>query len=112
MAIISGGAVRMANLCVATCHSVNGVSALHSEILKNTVFHDFYTVTPDKFKNVTNGIAYRRWLCQSNPALTALLTELIGDKFVLDGDELLRLRAFKDDKDVLEKLRRIDLAAE
>ena len=107
MAIISGGAVRMANLCVATCHSVNGVSALHSEILKNTVFHDFYTVTPDKFKNVTNGIAYRRWLCQSNPALTALLTELIGDKFVLDGDELLRLRAFKDDKDVLEKLRRI-----
>lgn len=107
MAVISGGAVRMANLCVAACHSVNGVSALHSEILKETVFKDFYTVTPDKFKNVTNGIAYRRWLCQSNPELTALITELIGDKFILDGDELLRLRDFRDDKGVLEMLRKI-----
>ena len=109
MAVISGGAVRMANLCVAACHSVNGVSALHSEILKDTVFHDFYTVTPDKFKNVTNGIAYRRWLCQANPELTGLITELIGDKFILDGDELLRLRDFKDDKGVLEMLQKIKL---
>lgn len=107
MAVISGGAVRMANLCVAACHSVNGVSALHSEILKKTVFSDFYSVTPDKFQNVTNGIAYRRWLCQANPELTALITELIGDKFILDGDELLGLRAFKDDKNVLETLRKI-----
>ena len=107
MAIISGGAVRMANLCVAACHSVNGVSALHSEILKETVFHDFYTVTPDKFRNVTNGIAYRRWLCQANPELTELISDLIGDKFILDGDELLRLRDFKDDKGVLEMLQKI-----
>ena len=107
MAIISGGAVRMANLCVAACHSVNGVSALHSEILKETVFRDFYTVTPDKFKNVTNGIAYRRWLCQANPELTALITELIGDKFVLEADELLRLRDFQNDKGVLEMLGKI-----
>ena len=107
MAVISGGAVRMANLCVAACHSVNGVSALHSEILKETVFNDFYTVTPEKFKNVTNGIAYRRWLCQSNPELTGLIKELIGDKFVYDGDELLRLRDFKDDKGVLEMLAKI-----
>ena len=107
MAIISGGAVRMANLCVAACHSVNGVSALHSEILKDTVFRDFYALTPDKFKNVTNGIAYRRWLCQSNPELTALITELIGDKFILQADELLRLREYKDDAGVLEMLRRI-----
>ena len=107
MAIISGGAVRMANLCIAACHSVNGVSALHSEILKETLFHDFYTVTPDKFKNVTNGIAYRRWLCQANPELTALITELIGDKFILNADELLRLRDFKDDKGVLEMLGKI-----
>ena len=107
MAVISGGAVRMANLCVAACHSVNGVSALHSEILKETVFRDFYTLTPDKFKNVTNGIAYRRWLCQANPELTALITELIGDKFILEADELLRLREFKDDAGVLEMLRRI-----
>lgn len=107
MAIISGGAVRMANLCVAACHSVNGVSALHSEILKETVFRDFYTVTPDKFKNVTNGIAYRRWLCQANPELTALITELIGDKFILEADELLRLRDFQNDKGVLEMLGKI-----
>ena len=58
--------------------SVNGVSALHSEILKETVFHDFYTEMPQKFTNVTNGIAHRRWLCQSNPELASLLTELIG----------------------------------
>ena len=70
MAIMSNGIVRMANLCVAGSHSVNGVSALHSEIVKNTVFNDFYKLTPNKFKNVTNGIAHRRWLCQSNPLLT------------------------------------------
>lgn len=70
MAIISNGVVRMANLCVAACHSVNGVSALHSQILKDSVFKDFYGLTPLKFKNVTNGIAHRRWLCQSNPALS------------------------------------------
>ena len=107
MAVISGGAVRMANLCVAACHSVNGVSALHSEILKETVFRDFYTVTPDKFTNVTNGIAYRRWLCQANPELTELIADLIGDKFILDGDELLRLREFKDDKGVLQMMQKI-----
>ncbi len=80
MAIVSGGVVRMANLCVAGSHSVNGVSALHSEILKETVFNDFYTITPDKFKNVTNGIAFRRWICQANPELTKFVSELIGDR--------------------------------
>lgn len=107
MAVVSNGVIRMANLCVASSHSVNGVSALHSEILKETVFHDFYVLTPDKFKNVTNGIAHRRWLCQSNPELTALLTELIGGGFVYDANELLKLREFKDDEKVLEKLREI-----
>lgn len=109
MAIISGGVVRMANLCVAGSHSVNGVSALHSEILKDTVFHDFYTITPDKFKNVTNGIAFRRWICQANPLLTDFITELIGDGFITRSDELLKLRNFKDDKQVLEKLNAIKL---
>src|SRR5699024_723925 len=89
MAIMSNGVVRMANLCVASAHSVNGVSALHSEILKESVFHDFYMLTPNKFKNVTNGIAHRRWLCQSNPELTKLLEELIGGGFVYHADELL-----------------------
>ena len=107
MAIVSQGVVRMANLCVAGSHSVNGVSALHSEILKDTVFHDFYTITPDKFKNVTNGIAFRRWICQANPELTAYITELIGDKFITKSDELLKLRDFANDKQVLEKLDKI-----
>lgn len=107
MAVISNGVVRMANLCVLACHSVNGVSALHSEILKNTVFNDFYTLTPDKFKNVTNGIAHRRWLCQANPELTALITELIGNKFIYDGDELLKLREYADDASVLARLEEI-----
>ncbi len=107
MAVMSNGVVRMANLCVASAHSVNGVSALHSEILKDTVFHDFYTLAPNKFKNVTNGIAHRRWLCQSNPELTNLLKELIGDGFIYRADELLKLRDYKDDRSVLQELERI-----
>lgn len=107
MAIVSSGVVRMANLCVAGSHSVNGVSALHSQILKDTVFNDFYTITPDKFCNVTNGIAFRRWICQANPKLTEYITELIGDKFITKSDELLKLRDFKDNKEVLAKLSEI-----
>ncbi len=110
MAVTSNGVIRMANLCVAACHSVNGVSALHSQILKDTVFNDYYQLTPDKFKNVTNGIAHRRWLCQSNPELTALITELIGDGFVYKADELLKLQKFADDKKVLDKLEAIKLS--
>ena len=110
MAIISNGVVRMANLCVAVCHKVNGVSALHSEILKNSVFKDFYTLEPDKFTNVTNGIAHRRWLCQANPRLSSYITSLIGDGFVYDGDELLKLRKYKDDAAVLSDLRKIKTA--
>ena len=109
MAVISGGAIRMANLCVAACHSVNGVSALHSQILKDTLFNDYYKITPDKFKNVTNGIAHRRWLCQANPELTAYITELIGDGFIYDGNELEKLRKFKNDKKVLAKIEKIKL---
>ncbi len=109
MAIVSNGIIRMANLCVAGSHSVNGVSALHSQILKDSVFNDFYTVTPDKFKNVTNGIAHRRWLCQSNPQLTAYLTKLIGGDFVYDASTLSKLADFADDKEVLDKLAEIKL---
>ena len=110
-AIISNGAVRMANLCVAACHSVNGVSGLHSQILKDTLFNDFYRLTPDKFTNVTNGIAHRRWLCQANPRLTKYITELLGDdKFVYDAENLSRLTAFKDNDEVLEKIAEIKKA--
>lgn len=110
MAVTSNGVIRMANLCVATCHSVNGVSALHSQILKDTIFNDYYNLTPDKFKNVTNGIAHRRWLCQANPELSSYITDLIGDGFVYDADELLKLKKFADDKKVLAKLEKIKLS--
>ena len=106
-AIISGGAVKMANLCVAACHKVNGVSALHSDILKKTVFRDYYALTPEKFTNVTNGIAHRRWLCQANPLLTEFLQEKIGKGFILNAGELSKLRDFADDDEVLGELRKI-----
>ena len=106
-AIIQGGIVRMANLCVAACHCVNGVSRLHSEILKDTVFRDQYKLEPEKFTNVTNGIAFRRWLCQSNPELTKLITDCIGPDFIKHNEKLIDFRKFKDDKQVLEQLRKI-----
>ena len=97
----------MANLCVASCHSVNGVSKLHSEILKDTLFNDYYRVTPEKFTNVTNGIAFRRWLCQSNPELTALISENIGTDFILHNEKLKEFIKYADDKTVLESLEKI-----
>ena len=107
MAICSNGIVRMANLCVAVCHTVNGVSALHSEILKDTIFHDFYKLTPKKFTNVTNGIAHRRWLCQSNPELTDYIAKLIGKNFVYNGMELEKLKKYADDEKVLTRFAEI-----
>lgn len=104
MSIIKDNQIHMATLCVAVSHSVNGVSKLHSEIIKDSVFHDEYMTTPDKFKNVTNGIAYRRWLYQSNHGLTDLLTECIGNKFIKDGTELATFRKFENDDAVLERL--------
>jgi len=101
MAIISYGVIKMANLCVAACHSVNGVSKLHSEIVKYTVFKDAYTVMPEKFHNVTNGIAHRRWLCQANPDLCDFIEKRIGDGFVLNGAELAKLEPYADRKDSL-----------
>lgn len=109
MAVLNDGIVRMANLAVIGSHSINGVSKLHSEILKETVFKDFYQVMPDKFKNVTNGIAHRRWLNQANPGLASLITELIGDGYVYDAAELKKLMAYKNDSAVLEKLQKIKL---
>ncbi len=104
MSIIKDNTVHMATLCVAASHSVNGVSKLHSEIIKQSVFHDEYENTPEKFKNVTNGIAYRRWLYQSNPGLTNLLKDTIGPKFIKDGAELEKFRKFADDEEVLNRL--------
>ena len=106
-AVVSNGIVRMANLCVATCHSVNGVSKLHSEIIVNELFKDYAKMTPEKFKNVTNGIAHRRWLCCANPELTSFLNETIGDDFIKDARNLEKLMAFEDDKQVLTRLEEI-----
>lgn len=89
------------------CHTINGVSKLHSEILKKSIFKDYYTITPERFTNVTNGIAYRRWLCQSNPGLTKLLSELIGTGFKNDSMELKKLEKYHGDKAVLESLRKV-----
>ncbi len=107
MAVIHDGIVRMANLAVIASHSVNGVSKLHSEILKESVFSDFYNVTPEKFKNVTNGIAHRRWLNQSNPGLAAFITDLVGNEFERDANALEKLLAYKNDAAVLERLAEI-----
>lgn len=107
MSIIFNHKLRMANLCVTTANKVNGVSSLHSSILRNELFHGFAQMEPDKFTNVTNGIAYRRWLCQANPGLSSLLDELIGPGFRKDAQELLKLKAFQEDGVVLNKLEAI-----
>ena len=107
MSIISYGQVRMANLCAVACHSINGVSKLHSEILVKSIFKDFYAMYPDRFCNVTNGIAHRRWLCYSNPNLASLLDECIGTGYRHNPIELNEFAKFADDQAVLEKVRAI-----
>ena len=107
MAILANNSVRMANLSVIGSNKVNGVSTLHSQILKDRVFKDFNDIYPEKFTNVTNGIDHRRWLCQSNPGLTDLLKECIGDGFVSDASQMSEFLKFQDDKQVTEALAKI-----
>lgn len=109
MSIVENNKVKMATLCVHACHHVNGVAKIHSEIIKKETFKDEYENTPEKFTNVTNGIAYRRWLYQSNEGLTELLKEKIGSGFLKDASQLSKLNKFKDDKEVLERLAEIKL---
>jgi starch phosphorylase len=100
MAIITGGVdrcINMARLAIVGSHAVNGVSMLHSDILKNGLFKDFSLMTPEKFRNVTNGITPRRWLLQSNPQLSDLITEAIGEQWMKDLDELQKLEPLADD---------------
>ena len=104
MALIGDNQVRMANICAYTANSINGVSKLHSEIIKDSVFHDYYLFKPQAFKNVTNGIAYRRWLLASNPGLCKLLDETIGDGYKHDASDLSKLNKFENDKTVLKQL--------
>ena len=107
MAVVAYNQIRMANLSVAASHTVNGVSALHSEILKQTVFHDYYKAMPEKFTNVTNGIAHRRWLCYSNPQLAKLLDDCIGTGYRKDSLQISEFLKYKDDASVIAELRRI-----
>ena len=104
MAIIGDGVFRMAHLAIVGCFSVNGVAAVHSELLKTHVLRDFYELYPDKFNNKTNGITHRRWLLKSNPHLSTLLREAIGDSWVRDPSQLSKLERFKNDAGVLHSL--------
>lgn len=107
MSVMSYGQVNMANLAVIGSHSINGVSKLHSEILTESIFKNFYRIYPERFTNVTNGVAHRRWLCYSNPRLASLLDECIGRDYRKDPEQLAEFAKFADDHGVLEELRSI-----
>ena len=107
LAIIWDGHVRMANLCLAGSMAVNGVSALHSEILRRDVFKEACQMMPDKFKNVTNGIDHRRWVPQINRGLNDLICDLTGDGYLTRPQELKKLEAYADDASVLKRLEEI-----
>ena len=109
MKIINCENINMANLCIIGSHSVNGVAALHTEILKHEVLKDFYEDEPEKFNNKTNGIAHRRWVMSSNPKLTELITSLIGDEWKKDTKKLVELEAYKDNLNVLKSIEEIKL---
>ena len=107
MSIVQNRGIKMANLCVVGSHSVNGVSKLHSKIIQDDLFHLFYGVWPEKFTNVTNGIASRRWLLQANPRLTKFISSRIGESYLKDFSQLSRLKAFADDPDSLKELAQV-----
>lgn len=107
MAIIANDTVRMAHLAIVGSFSINGVSALHSEILKDRVFNDFYHLYPARFRNVTNGIAHRRWLCEANPALAELIESKIGTGYRTHPSDLRVLSSMGNDKELLRQLGQI-----
>ena len=108
--IIRDGQVHMANMCLAACYKVNGVSRLHGEILKNDLFKDIYSIRPERFTHVTNGIDHRRWLAQINPGLHGLICELLGsDDYLTKPQRLGELRAFASDSEVRRRVGEIKL---
>lgn len=109
MSVIDNGQVSMANLCLATCHAVNGVSKLHTKILTDDIFADYYRIDRSRFFAITNGITFRRWIMQSNPELTKLICDTIGKKWLKDENELAKLKDFADDKNFTEKFAKIKL---
>ena len=107
MSIIYDGSIQMANLCVLASHKVNGVSALHSDIIREKLFNGFHGITPGKFTNVTNGMAYRRWLCQANPRLSNLIETLCGGGFKKDARELEKFLLYADNTEILQRVSEI-----
>ena len=107
--ILSGNQVHMANLCQAVCFKINGVSGLHGDILKKSLFKDLNSIRPERYTFVTNGIDHRRWLDQVNPELSGLIRELIGPGFITHPEELANLQRFENDTAVLERLNVIKL---
>lgn len=98
IAIIKDGMIHMTNLAIYTGYSINGVAALHTDILKKNTFRDFYAIFPDKFNNKTNGVTHRRWLVYANPGLTKIINEKIGDSWIKNMDDVEKLLAYVDDK--------------
>jgi starch phosphorylase len=98
MAVIANGQVNMANLCLASCFAVNGVSQLHTEILKDDIFHDYYVLDKERFHAITNGITFRRWIADCNPKLTKLIDSKIGKGWLKDSEKLASLAKFAKDK--------------
>jgi len=107
LAIIADHQVKMAHLCIVGSFSVNGVAQLHTNILKEIVFRDFYEVYPEKFIGITNGITFRRFILQANPQLAGLITERIGDEWVVEPVRLREFAEYSQDREVQETLRKI-----
>jgi starch phosphorylase len=107
MAILGGGQVRMAHLAIVGSHSTNGVAALHTEILKGSIFRDFHEVYPDRITSVTNGVTQRRWMLKANPGLSGLITEAIGPEWVTELERLRELEPFAQDAVFCENWRRV-----
>lgn len=110
LSIIENGKVKMAHLAVYGSHKVNGVAALHTEILKKSVFADFHELYPNRFVNVTNGVTQRRWLLHCNPALSRFITERIGDGWIMDFSQIERLANFAGDEQSQQELAAIKRA--
>ncbi|KAF5899775.1 glycogen phosphorylase, muscle form, partial [Clarias magur] len=110
MSLIEEGGLKkinMAHLCIVGSHAVNGVARIHSEIIKNTVFKDFYDLDPQKFQNKTNGITPRRWLVMCNPGLAEVIAERIGEDYIRDLDQLKKLLEFVDDESFIRDVAKI-----
>ena len=99
MAIVADGKVRMANLAIAASHTVNGVAALHTRILTETLFKDFHELWPERFTSITNGVTQRRWMLKANPALSGLITHTIGNEWITDLPRLEALEPHAEDED-------------